>query len=111
MVTTASVPWLTGTAINPLLRAAHLAQARPEGRVCLYLPWLEPDKQKEVYGDTAHFKTRRDQATYVYDWLCNIAKLPEAANKLRIAFYDAHYHRPQGSIYPMGRTVEALQRI
>ena len=110
VVTTASVPWLTGTAINPLLRAAHLAQARPAGKVCLYLPWLEPDKQAEVYGDTAHFETRRDQVSYVYDWLCNIAKLPDAATKLRIAFYDAHYHRPQGSIYPMGRTVEALHR-
>ena len=43
VVTTASVPWLTGTAINLLLRAAHLAQARPAGRVCLYLPWLEPE--------------------------------------------------------------------
>lgn len=108
VVTTASVPWLTGTAINPLLRAAHLARMRPEGHVCLYLPWLEPDKQHEVYGATAQFKNRADHARFVYDWLRDVAHLPDTG--LRIAFYDAHYHRPQGSIYPMGRTVEALAR-
>ncbi|KAH8058001.1 digalactosyldiacylglycerol synthase [Aureococcus anophagefferens] len=108
-MTTASVPWLTGTAINPLLRAAHLTAGRPDGAVTLYLPWLEPERQHEVYKDI-RFETRGDQARYVAAWVRDTAGMAEAAGKLRIAFYDAHYHTPQGSIYPMGRTVEALPR-
>ena len=109
IMTTASVPWLTGTAINPLLRAAHLTAGRPDGAVTLYLPWLEPERQHEVYKDI-RFETRGDQARYVAAWVRDTAGMAEAAEKLRIAFYDAHYHTPQGSIYPMGRTVEALPR-
>jgi len=108
VMTTASVPWLTGTAINPLLRCAHLAKARPPGAVTLFLPWLEPERQEEVYGPKVHFADRAAHAKYVVDWVRDTAKMPDEAAKLRVAFYDGHYHRPQGSIYPMGLTVEQL---
>lgn len=95
VMTTASVPWLTGTAINPLLRCAHLAKARPPGAVTLFLPWLEPERQEEVYGPKVHFADRAAHAKYVVDWVRDTAKMPDEAAKLRVA-----YPRPR----PVGAT-------
>ena len=119
IVTTASLPWMTGTAVNPLLRAAQLAggggtTARWRHNVTLMLPWVSPDEQARL-GWKERFASRREQADFVRAWLRERvdgfdaadaadadARVGVHAPRLRLAFYDGAYHAPHGSIYPMG---------
>lgn len=66
--TTASLPWLTGTAVNPLFRAAYLAN-RNEFKVTLVIPWLKLKDQKHVYPNNITFNSPKEQEEYVRQWL------------------------------------------
>jgi hypothetical protein len=105
IVTTASLPWRTGTAVNPLLRAAYLLDGRREagGSVTLLLPWLErPEDQDRVYGANNGFATPEDQEEYIRTWLRDSANMPQASNELNIQWYTAWQNKVENSIYSMG---------
>jgi len=105
IVTTASLPWRTGTAVNPLLRAAYLTKDRKAagGSVALMLPWLEREEdQVRVYGANSTFATPEDQADYIRTWLRESAGMPQASEDLIIQWYTAWQNPVENSIYSMG---------
>jgi hypothetical protein len=102
IITTACLPWLTGTSVNPLLRAAYLAKDRPKGKITLMVPWLEKDDQDVAYPPGVRFASPDEQREYVKKWLVEEAHLPLAAERLEISFYTARFHDEFHSIFPMG---------
>uniref|UniRef100_A0A7S1YBU4 Digalactosyldiacylglycerol synthase n=1 Tax=Grammatophora oceanica TaxID=210454 RepID=A0A7S1YBU4_9STRA len=104
IVTTAALPWMTGTAVNALLRAAYLCKGRKGagGKVTLMLPWLDKDDQSRVYGKDNVFETQADQEEHIRTWLRETANLKQPSEDLNIAWYTGRQERAENSIYSMG---------
>jgi len=117
IVTTAAFPWMTGTAVNPLLRAAYLATARSSsnnnmnnnnsnmGNVTLMIPWLERRGDREEvyrYSSAGFFENKKEQENEIRRWLREDAGLVEASELLRIRWYTGRLYRGENSIYSMG---------
>jgi len=108
VVTTAALPWMTGTAVNPLQRAAHLvtpARAVEHSTVTLLLPWLERlSDRRLIYGSEPEFNfdTANEQENYIREWLMFVCCLPYAAKNLKILWYTAWVNPLENSIYSMG---------
>ena len=105
IVTTGALPWMTGTAVNPLLRAAYLSTGRRAagGSVTLMLPWVEREAdQLRVYGRGRMFDTPDEQEYHIRTWLRDAAGMGDASVELRIRWYTAWQEVLENSLYSMG---------
>lgn len=127
--TTASLPWMTGTAINPLLRAAYLAadgsassssSSSPSTsggkqvggtprEVTLFVPWLPRRDQDAVFPPGgARFDTPAQQEAWVRRWARERTGLP---CDFKLGFYAARYAAEKGSILPVGDITECVDKL
>jgi len=103
VVTTASLPWMTGTAVNPLLRASYLAKKRSAtaGVCTLAVPFIDDlPTQRKLYKN-ATFSNKREQESYLRNWLDSCGEY-SSPDSLRIVFYPAVYDPFLKSIFPLG---------
>jgi hypothetical protein len=103
IVTTASLPWLTGTAVNPLLRALYFQRSRTaNGKVTLVIPWVVKRKERlQVYPDCDYSDGkigRKQQEDFIRKWIVEKAGMEKESKTLRIQFYPATYQKKLGSI-------------
>lgn len=102
--TTACLPWMTGTAVNPLFRAAYLAK---DGRreVTLVVPWLSLKDQILVYPQNVVFNLPSEQEAYVRRWL---EERTSITSSFHIKFYPAKFALDKRSILPVGDITETI---
>lgn len=107
IVTTASLPWLTGTAVNPALRAAYLWHRGHD--VTLLIPWIPKEDQKNIFlNDEELFDCPEDQLEVVRMHIrkrvpfevCFRNGATNACPALEIKFYGGKYAPALGSIIP-----------
>jgi len=87
IVTTAALPWMTGTSVNPLLRAAYLAKVGYN--VTLMMPWIPPEQQATLFPKDLIFERPALQEQYVRWWCENRASVE--ADNLRLRWYPGRY--------------------
>ncbi|XP_073045181.1 digalactosyldiacylglycerol synthase 2, chloroplastic-like [Primulina eburnea] len=102
--TTASLPWLTGTAVNPLFRAAYLAK-NEERKVTLVIPWLKLKDQEHVYPNNISFSSPSEQESYVRQWLEERSGL---VSSFSIRFYPGRFSLHKRSILALGDITEVI---
>ncbi|KAJ0914309.1 putative digalactosyldiacylglycerol synthase [Helianthus annuus] len=102
--TTASLPWMTGTAVNPLFRAAYLAKDGCR-KVTLVIPWLSKSDQEHVYPNDITFNSPKEQEKYVRQW---IEQRTELSCSFNICFYPGKFSRSKRSILALGDITESI---
>ncbi|KAL8500088.1 hypothetical protein ACS0TY_019908 [Phlomoides rotata] len=102
--TTASLPWLTGTAVNPLFRAAYLAKD-DQRKVTLVIPWLKLKDQEHVYPNNITFDSPSEQENYVLQWL---EERTGFKSNFTIRFYPGRFSIHKRSILALGDITEII---
>ncbi|XP_058211555.1 digalactosyldiacylglycerol synthase 2, chloroplastic-like isoform X2 [Rhododendron vialii] len=103
--TTASLPWMTGTSVNPLFRAAYLAKQDEERKVTLVIPWLSLKDQEHVYPEKITFNLPSELEKYVRNWL---EERTGFRSGFDIRFYPGKFSRDKRSILAVGDITEAI---
>ncbi|KAL3347353.1 hypothetical protein AABB24_021164 [Solanum stoloniferum] len=104
IVTTASLPWMTGTAVNPLFRAAYLAKSEKQN-VTLLVPWLCKSDQELVYPSNLTFSSPKEQELYIRNWL---EERVGFKTDFKISFYPGKFSKERRSILPAGDTTQFI---
>lgn len=74
---------MTGTAVNPLFRAAYLAK-EGDREVTLVIPWLSMSDQELVYPNGITFDLPSEHEAYVRQWL---EERTVISSTFKISFY------------------------
>ncbi|WP_086933209.1 glycosyltransferase [Agarilytica rhodophyticola] len=82
IITTACLPWFTGTSINPMIKASELSK----NNICvkLMVPWLSLEDQKKIYS--VQFNSQKEQLDYINSYLDE-----HNYSRMDIIFYDGAY--------------------
>ncbi|XP_057973775.1 digalactosyldiacylglycerol synthase 1, chloroplastic [Malania oleifera] len=104
IVTTASLPWMTGTAVNPLFRAAYLAKSANQN-VTLLVPWLCRSDQELVYPNSLTFSSPEEQEAYIRNW---VEERVGFKADFKISFYPGKFSKERRSIIPAGDTSQFI---
>lgn len=102
--TTASVPWMTGTAVNPIFRAAYLANDK-KIKVTLAIPWLCLEDQKLVYPNQITFASPLEHKHYVQNWA---EERTGFTSLFHILFYPAKFCTEKRSILAIGDITQLI---
>ncbi|KAK3194855.1 hypothetical protein Dsin_026165 [Dipteronia sinensis] len=102
--TTASLPWMTGTAVNPLFRAAYLAKDGKR-KITLVIPWLSLKDQELVYPSNITFSSPSEQEKYVLQWL---EERTGFKSSFDIRFYPGKFAIDKRSILAVGDISEII---
>ncbi|KAM3287450.1 hypothetical protein P3S67_020880 [Capsicum chacoense] len=96
--TTASIPWLTGTSINPLFRAAYLAKYG-EQKVTLVIHSLPLKDQEHVFPSGIKFNSHLEQEKCVRQW---VEERTGFASNFSIRLYPGKFSLDKRSIIALG---------
>ncbi|KAJ4744492.1 hypothetical protein LUZ62_012190 [Rhynchospora pubera] len=104
--TTASLPWMTGTSVNPLFRAAYLVgHGHGDREVTLVIPWLSLSDQVLVYPNGVTFDSPPEQESFVRRW---IEERVDFKPEFEIKFYPAKFSTELRSIIPVGDITDCI---